>query len=98
MFVRDGGRYTRCYFLLRDVADLNKTPLTLQPLTPAEARNLETHMVSYGQRVEREYGASIGDRLGVRPDDFQRDMRRARSDFTYTPKDHVDRWSMAYVL
>jgi len=55
-------------------------------------------MVSYGQRVEREYGASMGDRLGVRPDNFQRDMRRARSDFAPAPKDRVDRSSMAYVL
>jgi hypothetical protein len=72
-----------------------KAPLTLQPLTAEEARKLESRMVSYGQRVEREYGSSLGDRVGVRPDDFQRDMRRVQSDFTYKPRDLT---TSAYLL
>ena len=77
-------RYTKCYFLLRDVADLMKTPLTLQPLSADEARKLELRMVQYRERIEREYG-DISDRInGDGVQGF--DLRRVKSDNIYVAK------------
>ena len=81
---RDASRYTRCYFLLRDVADLMKTPLTLQPLSSDEARKLELRMVQYRERVQREYG-EVSDRSSD-AGDFQGDLRRVKSDNIYVAK------------
>jgi hypothetical protein len=81
-----GRRYTKCYFLLRDVADLMKTPLTLQPLSSDEARKLELRMLSYRERIAREYGDVTDRTAGALGDDWKAELRRVKSDNIYVTK------------
>ena len=70
--------------MLRDVAERTRTPLTLQPLTNDEAKKLELHMVSYRERIEREY-ADTSMRTGLDVPE-PGDLRRVKSDSIYVSK------------
>lgn len=52
----DGCRFTKCYFVLRELAQENKNVFSQQPLSAEDAKRLQAHMRAFAQDIRTKYG------------------------------------------